>query len=993
MNKKKTSSYRIEVVSRVPDSRSTVKQKQLHTIGFNGQIKQLWLSDIYTIEKELNQNALSKVIAMLSNPITQQGNVSGKIQHKKFDFVIEIGFHPGVTDNIASTAKESIGDLLKSNFTDKENVYTSNLYFIEGKLNANEVRKIAEYFSNPLINQIAIYTHNEFVNKHEFKLPSVTLPEKQNVGNINLNIRDEKLAEIGKKGIKNQDGSYRGPLALDLEAMKAIKNYFEKIRRTPTDVEIESIAQTWSEHCKHSIFANPIDEYENGLYKTFIQKATKEIRSKKGKKDICVSVFIDNSGGIIFDDNYVITHKVETHNSPSALDPFGGAITGIVGVNRDALGFGLGAKPVANTYGFCFADPNDNDPLYKDESMKQKMLSPRRIMDGVISGVNVGGNCSGIPTPQGFMYFDKSYKGKPLVFVGTVGLIPRKINGKDATHKKANAGDYIVMIGGRVGKDGIHGATFSSDAINSGSPVTAVQIGDPITQKKLSDAIIREARDLELYSSITDNGAGGLSCSVCEMAQESNGCRVELEKVPLKYPGLAPWEIWISESQERMTLSVPKKNWILFKNLMDKRGVEATIIGTFTNSSKCIVTYNKKLVMDIDIDFLHNGLPKKHNWTRKVEASLTECVIPLPKNYTSQFHEMLARNNIAGYSFVSSQFDHEVQSSSVLKPLQGKGRINADATVIKPVLSSNKGVAFSQGLYPSYSEISPYDMAACSLDTAIRNIVSVGANIESIALLDNFCWCSSEDPKRLWQLKQSAQACYDFATYYETPFISGKDSMFNDFKGFNSKGESIHISILPTLLISSIGVIENCEKVVSLDFKMPGDHIYVLGNTYEEFGGTEYMLSILEKNNFGNMRTPKVNPTENKHIYKVIFQCIQSDLISSSQSIGRGGLACALAKSAMGGMLGISVDLAKLPGVFSRNDAALFSESQGRILVSVSESHIKRFKRLIKNTPHALIGIVRNDSLIRIKGIEEKLIISSNVQNISRYYNSTFSEY
>ena len=330
-----------------------------------------------------------------------------------------------------------------------------------------------------------------------------------------------------------------------------------------------------------------------------------------------MSVFTDNSGGIVFDENYIVSHKVETHNSPSALDPFGGSITGIVGVNRDTIGFGMGAKPIANVYGFCLADPKDTRVLYRDKALTQKMLLPRRIMDGVIQGVNVGGNCSGIPTVNGFVYFNDRFRGKPLVFVGTVGLIPKKVCRKDSTKKRAESGDYIVMIGGRVGQDGIHGATFSSESMDSGSPATAVQIGDPITQKKLSDAIVKEARDAGLYHSITDNGAGGLSCSVAEMAKECNGCHVDLEKVPLKYPGLEPWKIWISESQERMTLAVPKNKWKKFSQLMQDRGVEATIIGTFNKSGKCVVTYKDKTLLDIDLAFLHDGLPEKSSLARK----------------------------------------------------------------------------------------------------------------------------------------------------------------------------------------------------------------------------------------------------------------------------------------------------------------------------------------------------------------------------------------
>ncbi|MEK7113511.1 MAG: AIR synthase-related protein, partial [Patescibacteria group bacterium] len=536
---------------------------------------------------------------------------------------------PGVTDNVGSTTKETIVDLLHLKDSSTLAVYTSKVFLIYGSLNAEDQKKIAYSLHNPLIERASIFDCSK---KKNFSLPlkesKVILEKRKPVISISLDVSDEELIKIGKEGVLDPAGFRRGPLALDLESMKTIAKYFVTLKRNPTDIELESLAQTWSEHCKHTIFANSIDDIKDGLYKTYIKEATNKIRKQKGKKDFCVSVFKDNSGGIVFDKDHIITHKVETHNSPSALDPFGGAITGIVGVNRDAIGFGMGAKPVANTYGFCFGYPENISPLFRDKDQKQKMLSPKRIMQGVIKGVNVGGNCSGIPTLSGFVKYDDRFRAKPLVFVGTAGLIPTKIKNKSSCEKSAKAMDYIVVVGGRVGADGIHGATFSSVTMDSNSPATAVQIGDPITQKKLSDAIVKEARDMMLYNSITDNGAGGLSCSVAEMAKECGGAIVDLEKIPLKYPGLLPWEIWISESQERMTLAVPKTKWLQFKKLMQSRGVKATVIGKFTNSGKCIVEYQGKNILNIPMDFLHNGLPESRLTTESYSYSYPEPQIP-----------------------------------------------------------------------------------------------------------------------------------------------------------------------------------------------------------------------------------------------------------------------------------------------------------------------------------------------------------------------------
>ena len=974
---------RVEIFTTVFDSRAELRKK-------NKKIKSITLIDVYTIEKNLQQAELEKIGSSVSNPVTQKYHINKKgsklFINNKFDWAIEIGFLPGVTDNVSHTVRQIIEDQFNIKFLGNEDVYSSQVTLISGALDKDEVQKIADSLHNPLIQRAYLKNYKQYVKDHGmgFAVPRVKLIKKPTVSKVDLKISDDELTKIGKSGIANPDGSTRGPLALDIDYLKTIRNYFKSKKRDPNDIEVESLAQTWSEHCKHTIFANPIDEVKDGLFKHYIKRATKEIN-----KDFCVSVFNDNSGAITFDEKYLITHKVETHNSPSALDPFGGAVTGIVGVNRDTLGFGLGARPVANYYGFCLADPRIEKKLYKGKQGTQPMLSSKRIMNGVIDGVNAGGNQSGIPTPQGFLNFDERFRGKPLVFVGTIGLIPKKIGGKLSHVKKAQPGDYVVMLGGRIGKDGIHGATFSSEAMDSGSPSTAVQIGDPITQKKLSDAIVKEARDMLLYNSITDNGAGGLSCSVSEMAKESGGVIVTLEKVPLKYPGLEPWEIWISESQERMTLSVPKEKWNKFKSLMDSREVEATIIGKFTDSGKCLVSYNGKIIMDIDMDFLHDGLPTKFLTTTYNPVRHDEPNIPKEKDQNQTLLNMLSRLNITSYSFISQQYDYVVQANSVLPPLQGRGRVNADTSAIRPNLNSQKGVVMSQGLYPSYSDIDTYHMAASSIDTAIRNAVAAGADPNYLAILDNFCWCSADDPERLGTLKRAAQACYDYAVSYGTPFISGKDSMFNDFNGYDENGKPVNISIPPTLLISSIGVIKNINKVVSLDLKKANDLIYILGETKDELGGSEY-FSLYKS--IGN-NVPKVDAKKNKKLYDLFFKAIQKNLIASSVSIGRGGIAVALARTSIGGKLGLQVNLKNVPGNVTRDDYNLYSESQGRILVSIDPKNKNEFEKNFKNIPYSLVGSVTKNQVFEVIGLENKKIINLKVDELEKTYKSTFKDY
>jgi len=887
---------RIYVAPKIKDSRERLFLKSWNNLDLSAKVSGVSIIDSYLIDSELSTSLLLKVANALTNQVLEKFSINKIPEEKKFIYAVEIGFLPGVTDNVGSTTKETIIDLLHLKKDAKLSVYTSRIFLISGKIKLEDAKKIALSLHNPLIERTYIAEASE-IKKDDLplKTPEVILEKRNPVIKVPLSVADEELVKIGKEGILDEKCAHRGPLALDLASMKVIQEYFKKLNRDPNDIELESLAQTWSEHCKHTIFANPIDDIKDGLYKTYIKDATNLIRKQKDYKDFCVSVFSDNSGGIIFDDEFLVTHKVETHNSPSALDPFGGAITGIVGVNRDTIGFGLGAKPVANAYGFCFGDPSDTRPLYRDREKKQKMFPPKRIMEGVIKGVNVGGNCSGIPTVSGFVKYDDRFRGKPLVFVGTVGIIPRKINEKLSHEKKAEIGDYVVMVGGRVGADGIHGATFSSVAMDSSSPATAVQIGDPITQKKLSDAIVKEAREMDLYNSITDNGAGGLSCSVAEMTKECEGVKVDLEKVPLKYPGLQPWQIWISESQERMTLSIPPKKWELFRTLMENRGVEATVIGEFTDSGKCVVNYEGKTIMDISLDFLHNGLPKRHLETAPIIRTYSDPTPPNPSlnkgrvkgevySRTKILEKLFSEKNISGFSFISEQYDHEVQASSVLKPLSGRGRINTDAQVFRPVFSSKKGVVLSTGICPSYSDINTYHMASCALDTAVRNAICAGATLSHLAILDNFCWCSSNDKTRLAELVDAVKACSKCAISYGTPFISGKDSMFNDFKGYDEKGNPIAISIPPTLLISAIGVMPDICKTISPEFKNASDVIYLLGETFDELGASEYykMLAREQKSDAIGSNVPQVDLKKNLKTYLALENAISNNLIFSS---------------------------------------------------------------------------------------------------------------
>ncbi len=982
---------RITVRSTVPDALAHSYLRTLKTAFPRTGLRDVSITRVYTIEATLSRRELAEAGRRLSNPYTEEYSTTRVLAPKRYTCAIEIGFHPGVTDNVATTARQTIEDAIGRKLHEEDGVYSSLLLFLNGA-KAEEAKRMSLELHNPLIERAAVIDARAVRHGFPLVVPKVNLDKGARIDEVDLAVEDDELARIGKQGIRNPDGSRRGPLALSLHAMKTIQAHYRRLGRNPTDVELESLAQTWSEHCKHSIFADPLDEVKEGIYRRYIKGATEKIRKAKRKKDFCVSVFKDNSGGIVFDDEYLVTHKVETHNSPSALDPFGGAITGIVGVNRDALGFGMGAKPIANVYGFCVGQPDEKRALFRDKERTQALLAPRRILEGVIRGINAGGNQSGIPTPLGFVATDDGYRGKPLVFAGTVGLIPRKAHGKKLYEKKARAGDYVVMVGGRVGLDGIHGATFSSEALASGSPATAVQIGDAITQKKMSDAIIREARDADLYSSITDNGAGGLSCSVAEMARECGGCIVDLEKVPLKYPGLSAWQIWISESQERMTLSVPKKNWTKLKKIFDRHSVEATRIGVFTDSGRCVVRHKGKKLMDMDMEFLHDGRPVEHQKGKEVHPKQGPA-LPNDAHLSKSVEELLSRPSIASTAFIAEQYDHEVQGASVTKPLQGRGRVNADSGVLQPLPESPRGIVLAHGYYPWYSVLDTYAMAAAAIDTAVRNAICAGASREYLAILDNFCWSSSNTPERLWELKRAAKACYDAAIAYGTPFISGKDSMFNDFRGFTETGEAVHIAALPTLLVSAIGVVPDASRAVTLDLKMPGDALYLVGETNDELGGSEYaaLVSRRTKKNVAGGKVPHVDARKNARVYDAIASAIQKGYVASAASVGRGGLAAALSKTAIAGQLGLRADLRRIPGTARTAAATLFSESQGRVVISVRPGAEKEFERLFAKLPCARIGEVLSKASVELALPAKNLSIP--LAALTRAYRSPFKNW
>jgi phosphoribosylformylglycinamidine synthase II len=754
-------------------------------------------------------------------------------------------------------------------------------------------------------------------------------------------------------------------LSLNLQEMKAVQAYFKKKGRNPTDVELQTIAQTWSEHCFHKTFKGKIhiDNKEiSSLFRTYIAKATEEINPRW-----CFSVFEDNAGIIRFDKGYGIAAKVETHNHPSAVEPFGGAATGVGGVIRDILG--VWADPIACTDVLGFG-PLDYDYAKLPVGVKH----PKYVYMGVTAGIGSYGNNMGIPTVNGAIYFDESYTGNVTVYCGCIGLLPLK-----KFRKNAKPNHIILLAGGKTGRDGIHGVTFASAELTEKSEEVsrpAVQIADPIEEEKLKRAII-EIRDRELASATTDLGGGGLSSAVGETAKRfSCGATVELGKVPLKYHGLAPWEIYISESQERMLLIVPPENLERVLEVFEKENVEATAIGKLTQETRLQLYYQSEKVADMDMFSLFEP-PESAKIATYENARFEEPAFPEPENLTETLFQLLSSPNIASKESVIRTYDHEVKGNTALKPLQGEYGGPNDAAVIKPLENSWKGVAISCGMNPNYGKIDTYWMAASAIDEAVRNNVAVGGR--RIALLDNFTWGNPEKPERMGSLVRACAACYDFATAFKAPFISGKDSLYN---------ESPLGSVTPTLLITALGVIPDIRLTVSMDAKMPGNALYIVGQTFKEMGGSEYYKL---KGHMGKT-VPKVRAAQARKTFRTVTKAIDLGFVKACHDLSEGGLAVTAAEMALAGGYGIELDLRKVSNeALNRNDFMLFSESNSRFLMEVPEKTKRDFEILMKGKVCAEIGKVTKNPKLIVHGLDGAIVVDAALTDLRRSWKETLS--
>lgn len=991
--------YCVELIPRTALVSAEVNRlRQLATTHFGSEPtrlerRQLFLLDFDSTTSPEAADQATQLAAqrLLTDPVAQtyRGGPLAPyftaLSHDTSEALILAAYRPGVTDAEGDSARQGYSVMAAGSpetLPALNRVRTAALYYLafEQVPTADLISEFARRF---LVNDLV----EDFV---AFAPAASAADKLTNFAQAQFNFNETGSGTARTIALREADEvalqrlSKEGLLALNLKEMQTIQRYYQEEGRDPTDIELETLAQTWSEHCVHKTFKALIDYTESygggnittqreidGLFKTFITEPTYKL-----KKSWIVSAFVDNAGVISFDSQNDVSFKVETHNHPSALEPFGGANTGLGGVIRDVMA--VSAKPIAATDVFCFGDP-----ATPPENIPAEVLPPERVFRGVVDGVRDYGNKMGIPTVNGAILFDRDYLANPLVFCGTVGLAPH------GSHpRNPQKGDRVVVIGGRTGRDGIHGATFSSIELGgeassseqtpTGKAASVVQIGNPIEEKKTLDLLLK-ARDAKLYNAITDCGAGGLSSAVGEMGAEL-GVRVELARVPLKYAGLEPWEIWVSEAQERMVLAIGPDKLPPFLELCQIEGVEATDLGEFTGDGQLILLYAGKTVGQLKMDFVHHGLPRRRM------TAVWQAPAPRPVNrrahyehhrpyqgYVSILNRILADPNVASKESVIRVYDHEVQGGTVIKPLVGVQNDGpGDAAVIKPLPNSNRGLVISNGINPRYGLLDPYHMAACAIDEAIRNAVAVGASLDRMALLDNFCWGNPDVPERLGELTRAALACHDYALAFGLPFISGKDSLNNEFR---DPATGLSTAIPGTLLISALAVIEDITKAVTMDCKAAGNLLYLAGRTRPELGGGYYAKYHGQVEG----EVPKVEAGAAMRTYRAVNKAMRAGLVRSCHDLSEGGLAVAAAEMAFAGGLGVRYDLSRVPYAGPKADrtnaALLFSESPSRLLLEVEPAHKEEFEQALQGSTFAQIGTIIEDDEYRVTGLSAATVL------------------
>jgi phosphoribosylformylglycinamidine synthase len=973
--------YRVEVCTKnsFGDARGQHLRQQAEALGIAG-LDAVAVTDLYFLQGDLAETAIQHLAnTLLYDPVVEQITWQPVgAPHAPFEMVesrpppvnqwdIEVTLLPGVTDSVAESLLEGARLIGVAGL---EQAASGRCYRLSGLLDQNMAERIA---TRLLANEvIQTYTINR-------PIPPPFLPTQAGPRVRELAVEVIPLIQAGESELTTLSQARR--LSLNLAEMQAIQAYYRREGREPTDVELEMLAQTWSEHCVHKTFKAVISytseadpgqpQIIDSMLKTFIRAATEQVN-----KPWVRSAFVDNAGVIAFDDQFDLAFKVETHNHPSALEPFGGANTGVGGVVRDIIG--VSARPIANTDVLCFGPPD-----LPFSELPAGVLHPRRIAAGVMAGIEDYGNKMGIPTVNGAILYHPGYTANPLVFCGCLGLVPHGVH-----PTSPQVGDLVVALGGRTGRDGVRGATFSSmEMTHETSAVagSAVQIGHPIHEKQVLEVVL-QARTEGLYTAITDCGAGGLSSAIGEMAGQL-GAVVYLERVPLKYPGLKPWEIWLSEAQERMVLAVPPAAWPRLQAICQATDVIATELGTFSGDGRLHLYYGDRLVGQLSTEFLHDGIPQRHLEACWSPPVYPEPTWPCPLDLTTDLLALLARPETRSKEDVIRRYDHEVQGGTVVKPLVGPAASGpGDATVLAPLealrqaqpgVTATKGVALAVGLNPAYGLLDPYVMAWAAVDEAIRNCVAVGADPDQIALLDNFCWGNPNLPDRLGSLVRCAQGCYEAAVAYSAPFISGKDSLNNEYIGADGQKHAIP----GTLLISAVGLVPEVSLTVTSDLKQPSHHLYVVGLTRPELGGSAYY----QHHNYLGRHAPQP-PSDGLHLFRALHQAIRQGLVAACHDCSEGGLAVAAAEMALGGGWGLELNLADLPRSpeIDRVDVLAFSESLGRFIVEVAAANAAAFEASLAGVPMALVGYVRQDTQVQLNGLNRQPVIATDLKAIEQ---------
>jgi phosphoribosylformylglycinamidine synthase subunit PurSL len=1002
---------RIEVVTKedVFDPQGYIaSQRILDSLGLDVFVE---CRKIFSDNLSLNNQERERFAKELVHPVTHIPWIKTAVIEPIPHFVthvLEVGYGPGVMDPEGRSARSLAEIIFRRKFPADERVAVQHQFLLKpssGKLSEIQLKKIAGLFENEIVQTYQIWTKEEFEKGIEPYLPNVKVPPPEPVKHYDLNVQEDELKKISEERV----------LALNLEEMLTIQKYYNKqdiidarkkvgLDSKATDVELELLGQTWSEHCKHKIFNADItykefdleDRISEGIFKRFIKNPTLEIQ--KSKPDFIMSVLADNSGVVDLDPRlkHYLCFKVETHNSPSFIEPYGGAITGIVGVYRDPMGTGRGSMLTFGVWGYCLGSI-----FYK--GILRPPLHPNILLDGIHWGVRDGGNKHGVPTAIGDAFFDPSFMGKCLVYVGAAGLIPKNIDGRPGYEKWVDPGDRCIVVGGRVGRDGIHGATASSQEYSSGTPKGHVQIGDPYTQKNVQEFLL-EALAEGLINFSQDSGAGGTASAAGEMAAhcgKKGGAVINLEKDLFKYGGLTSWQKLLSESQERMFLAVNPSKLERLVQIAEKWNVEWRDIGHFEDSGYFHVKDGKETVSYLDMKFLHEGVPqKKLNavWKTPEERGLKELNLEDKiENHGKLLHKMLGRENIASKEFLQREYDTRVQGRTVIPPLIGsESDVPSEAFVQKIEFDKDIGVACGIGFNPSYSKIDTYHMAMLAANQGLMKVIAVGANPDKAANNGNYCWpgvlpeeaASKEDAEyKLAQLVRAAQAQRKFAEETECATISGKDSMKIQGKIKDEQGNTHTVYGLPSLQFATIATVPDIKKCMTPDFKKQGDLIYVIGLTKDELGASE----LYEYFGGTGVNVPKVDIKNAMDVYRKLYSAIQDEKVESVKVSSKGGLAVATAIASFGGNLGARIDLREVPNNILEKDSLdtriLYSESP-RFIVTVSPGNKDEFEKILGKYASPIGQVTEKE--FEVIGTKGDTIIKEDNYELKSSWKSTF---